>query len=253
MSGDLGDGLSRVAVGAPIATSASVFVDADDDVRAGFTAEWVAEALADVVARQGRAVLGLVGGSSVATVHDRLREVDLDWSGVTITVADERAVPADDDRRNWRVVEPLVDPLVADGRLSSDDLVPLPDLPSDPTPDDVDEALEVLRRRVERIDVALLGLGPDGHVASLFPGHPGLSSTGSFVVVDDAPKPPPLRMSATVGMLAGADAIALVGHGDAKAEAVAAVTTEGPLAERPGRVVHLARRGVVVTDRLPRT
>jgi 6-phosphogluconolactonase len=247
-----GDGLSLVAVDAPIAVAASLFVDADDRVRDTFTAEWVADALTDVVDRRGSAVLGLVGGTSVASVHERLREVDFDWSRVTITLADERAVPATSDERNWRVVEPLVDPLVAAGRLPTDNLVPLGDLPADATPDDVEGALAPLRERIEQVDVALLGLGPDGHVASLFPGHPGLSAVGSFVVVEDAPKPPPLRMSATVGMLAGADAIALVGHGDAKAEAVAAVAAEGPLSQRPGRIVHLARRGVLVTDRLPR-
>lgn len=243
-------GLSRVAVDAPIATSASLFVDPDAEIRDTFTARWIADALTDVIERRGRAVLALVGGSSVGAVHERLLDVDVDWSAVIVTLGDERAVPADSELRNWRVVEPLVDPLVATGRLPAENLVGLPDLPADAGPAELDVALDTLRDRIDHVDVVLLGLGPDGHVASLFPRHPGLSATGTFVVVEHSPKPPPLRMSATIGMLAGADAIALVGHGDDKAEAVAAVATEGPLSQRPGRIVHLARRGVIVTDRL---
>ncbi len=251
------DPLSTVAVDAAIPPLAGLFVDPDPAVRDGFTASWVAASLADVVARRGEAVLALVGGSSAAGVHAALAGPDvadragLDWSAVTITVADERALPASSDERNWRVVEGLVEPLAAAGRVSADQLVPLGEVPGDADMADVEAALAGVRGRLDRIDVALLGLGPDGHVASLFPGHPGLSATGTFVVIEDAPKPPPLRMSATVGMLAGADAIALVGFGDAKADAVAAVTAEGSLADCPGRVVHLARRGVVVTDRVP--
>lgn len=251
------DPMPTVAARASIPPTASVFVDRSKSVRDAFTARWVADSLARVVARQGSAVLGLVGGSSVGGVHDALAdpaiasEAGLDWTDVSITVADERAVPDGSDDRNWRVVEHLVDPLVDAGRLPDDNLHPLDDVPADPTPDDVEDALGSLRTRVERLDVVLLGLGPDGHVASLFPHHPALGEGGSFVVVDQAPKPPPLRMSATVAMLAGCDAIALVGAGETKADAVAAVLAEGPLADCPARLVHLPRRSIIVTDHLP--
>lgn len=251
------DPLSTVAVEAAIPPLASLFVDPDPAVRDGFTASWVAASLVDVVARRGEAVLALVGGSSVAGVHAALADPDvadragLDWSSVTITLADERAVPAASDERNWRVVEGLVEPLVSAGRLSPEALVPLGEVPDDADVADIEAALSTVRDRIDRVDVALLGLGPDGHVASLFPHHPGLSTTGAFAVVTDAPKPPPLRMSATVGLLAGADAIALVGFGDGKADAMAAATAKGSLADCPGRLVHLSRRGVIVTDRVP--
>lgn len=251
------DAMPTVAVDALVPPDASLFVDRDAEVRDGFTAGWIANALAQVVARRGEAVLGLVGGSSVGGVHAALadpavaRAAGLDWSAVTVTVADERAVPMAASGRNWRVVEDLVEPLRDADLLGPDQLVPLGEVPVDASPDDVEAALGQVRDRIARIDVALLGLGPDGHVASLFPDHPALASSGAFTVVTDSPKPPPLRMSATVGMLAGADAIALVGVGDAKADAVARVAVEGPLSDCPGRLVHLPRRGVVVTDRVP--
>ncbi|HKJ55134.1 MAG TPA: 6-phosphogluconolactonase [Nitriliruptoraceae bacterium] len=247
------ESLPSVAIESPVPPAASVFVEADTAVRERYAARWVAAALDAVIQRRNRAVLGLVGGSSVAGVHRTLLDVDVDWSRVIITQADERAVPADSPERNWRVIEPLVDPLLADGRLPAANVQSLVDLPSDTTPEMLETALAPLRTAVDRIDVALLGLGPDGHVASLFPHHACLGTAGSFQVVTDSPKPPPLRMSATVSMLAGADATAVVGFGDGKAEAVAAITSTGPLADAPGRIVHLAGRGVIVTDRIPAT
>ncbi len=243
--------LPPVAVATHVPVAATTMVEPDPGVRDRFTARWIGTALADVIQRRGRAVLGLVGGSSVAGVHQALLDVEVDWSRVIVTQADERAVPADSPERNWRVVEPLVEPLVTSGRLPAANLVPLGDVSAAVTREELERVLDPLRRAVTRMDVALLGLGPDGHVASLFPQHAGLHATGSFAVVDDAPKPPPLRMSATISMLGGADAIAVVGFGDAKAAAVAATASPGSLGETPGRIVHLVRRGVIVTDRLP--
>lgn len=245
------DNVPSIAIDAAVPASASVLAESDDDIRTEYAARWVAAALREAVEDRGHAVLALVGGSSVAAVHTALLGVEIDWANVTITLGDERAVPAASPERNWRVIEPLVDPLVADGRLPVANVVGLPDLPADADAEQLDEALSSMRDAVDHIDVALLGLGPDGHVASLFPHHPGLTAIGTFAVVTDSPKPPPLRMSATVAMLAGAAAIALVGFGDDKAEAVAAVATAGSLSDRPGRVVHLARRGIIITDRLP--
>lgn len=243
--------LSPVVVDAAIPPTASVFVDGDVSVRNDLAARWLAEALRDVLSRQDTAVLALVGGSSVGGVHEALAAADLDWDRVLVTVGDERAVPADSPDRNWRVVERLVTPLVEAGRLPTDNLVGLPDLPDDATPADVEAAVQEVADRIDHLDVVLLGMGDDGHVASLFPHHPGLSATGRFTVVTDSPKPPPLRMSATVAMIAGASAIALVGAGDAKADAVATVQVEGPLADVPGRIIHLAPRSILVTDRPP--
>lgn len=249
MTDETQQGLSPVAVDATIPASAAVFSDADRDVRAGYAADWVAGALRDVLARRDdRAVLALVGGSSVADVHVALADHDLDWSRVVVTQGDERAVPAASQQRNWRVIEPLVDPLLADGRMPPHNVVTLPDLPDHPSVDEVEHALDSLRARIDRVDVALLGAGPDGHCASLFPDHPGLGAGGAFAVVTDSPKPPPTRVSMTVSLLAGASASLLIGFGDDKAEAMDAITRDGPLSQAPARVVHLATRGVVVTD-----
>ena len=74
---------------------------------------------------------------------------------------------------------------------------------------------------VPRFDVLMLGMGPEGHVASLFPHSPGVHSAASVVGVHDSPKPPPTRISLTLPSLRAANAVWLITAGEAKAEAVA--------------------------------
>ena len=78
-------------------------------------------------------------------------------------------------------------------------------------------------------DVLLLGVGPDAHVASLFPGHPDSAATGVWTTaVDDSPKPPPLRVSFTMEVIRSADQVWLVASGESKAEALAAAVEVYP-------------------------
>jgi 6-phosphogluconolactonase len=75
---------------------------------------------------------------------------------------------------------------------------------------------------VPAFDAVLLGVGPDGHCASLFPGHPGTRVTDTSVIaVHDSPKPPPVRLSLTFPALDAAKEIWFVASGDGKADAVA--------------------------------
>lgn len=88
-------------------------------------------------------------------------------------------------------------------------------------PEPLDEAAarysDVFSAVLGGIDVALLGVGPDGHIASLFPGHPALQATGVAVAVPDGPKPPPQRISLTLPVLEDVDHAVLVALGDEKA------------------------------------
>jgi 6-phosphogluconolactonase len=89
----------------------------------------------------------------------------------------------------------------------------------------------------------MLGMGPDGHVASLFPHHPGLARDDSSVVgIRESPKPPPLRLSFTFGAIARARQVWLVAAGAEKAAAVAHGVAAGDVAETPAA-------GVFGTDR----
>jgi len=205
-----------------------------------------AQALADEVAQRllpvlagaqearGRAMLGLTAGSIMEAVWRSLAARDasgVDWSAVDVVWGDERFVATDSDDRNDLPAERILfsnEPFSAANRIS----MPASDGPDG---DDIDAAADryqsalfeltppVAPGVVPNVDVMLLGVGPDGHCCSLFPGHPGLAVTGrSVIAVRNSPKPPPLRLSLTFDGLNAAEEIWVVASGAGKAEAVAA-------------------------------
>lgn len=193
--------------------------------------------------RDGRPVhVALTGGSLVPSFHTEVaaqaaeRRVELTrvhwWWG------DERFVPGESDERNdlsglRDLLEPAGVPPEQIHRVPSSDEVA-----------SVEAAAETYSEQlraegVEEFEVVVLGVGPDGHLASLFPGHPqvGVTEEGA-VAVHDSPKPPPLRVSLTLPTLQRNRAVLFLASGEGKAEAIAAARTPGPVAECPARGVR---------------
>lgn len=152
--------------------------------------------LGEVVARTGSARLGIPGGSALAALS-RVKTLVTPqvWKAVSLTWVDERVVPvasADSNRgaaERRGVLEGLgqVLPLVLDGEDGAKACARF-------SPSFLSTFGGVL-------DVALLGMGEDGHVASLFPGHRLLDATGLVAHLDDSPKPPPARVTLTLSVL----------------------------------------------------
>jgi 6-phosphogluconolactonase len=192
-------------------------------------AQTVAERLVDLLSRvqaEGRVpVVGLTGGTIAAKIHAALVTASrerVDWSRVDLWWGDERYVPADDPDRNARqAAESLLDHVgVSAARVH--------EMPaSDGGHASLDEAAAAYADEVRRVgtgafDVLMLGVGPDGHVASLFPGYPQLDVDDTVAVpVTDSPKPPPERISLTFGALNRSRAVWFVASGEGKADAVA--------------------------------
>lgn len=156
----------------------------------------LAQAIAQIDARRGACRLAIPGGSALAVlkhVHSYLPQGA--WSRVHLTWVDERCVPVSDPASNRGALHELGLP------------PPGLELPLWTDADgNANAALErfspaFARQFAGGLDVALLGLGEDGHVASLFPAHPALRAEGAAVFVADSPKPPRLRMSLTLGVL----------------------------------------------------
>jgi 6-phosphogluconolactonase len=97
------------------------------------------------------------------------------------------------------------------------------------------------------LDAVLLGMGPDGHTASLFPGHPALRADGTVVAVRDAPKPPPERVSLTLRTLNAARRLVLLVTGEGKADALARVVA-GPDPAIPASLLERERLEIVADE-----
>ena len=191
-------------------------------------------ALVDACAVRGEAHVVLTGGTVgialLAAVRDSPARDALDWSRVHVWFGDERFLPDGDPERNeTQAREALLDHVPLDPAK----VHAMPPV-GGACGDDVHLAAELYRRELAdhaatsaeqglpRFDVLLLGIGPDAHVASLFPGLPGVRETGTTVVgVEGSPKPPPERVSLTLPALDSATEIWFVACGSDKAEAVA--------------------------------
>jgi len=212
------------------------------DVR--WTEGSVAPLAARAIARALRAAdaprLAVPGGRSAAAVFDALMELAPDerpdWTRLELLFADERAVPPEDPESNYRLVrERLIEP----ARLSKAQVRRL----RGEDPDLEHAALAAEADFDAPLDVLLLGVGEDGHVASLFPGSPLVSErTRRVAAVLDSPKPPPGRLTITPRVIEEARTVVVVAEGESKRSAVQrALADLGSPEQTPAR---LARQGL---------
>jgi 6-phosphogluconolactonase len=153
---------------------------------------------------------GLTGGSAALIFLGALREADIDWSRVTLFWGDERAVPPDSPDSNYGLAEQmLLKPLSAKAPNAIRMQAEVPDLQF--------AAKRYSQSLPPALDLLILGVGDDGHVCSLFPGHPALRVTDSPVtVVEDSPKPPPRRLTLTLPYVMRSRRIWIVAVGERK-------------------------------------
>lgn len=177
----------------------------------------------------------------------------VDWSGVHVWWGDERFLPAGDpDRNETQARAALLDHLpVPDDHLHA---VPGPDRVATPEDAAREYAADLARwapggQPAPEFCVLLLGMGPDGHVASLFPGLPGVHARGSAVVgVHGSPKPPPQRVSFTFETIRCAEQVWVVAAGAEKARPVARALAGAPVDEVPAAGVAGVRRTLWLLD-----
>jgi 6-phosphogluconolactonase len=173
----------------------------------------VGELLAEQAGRGGSIVL--TGGSSPANAYRRAAELRPDWSRVTLWWGDERCVPPDDERSNYRLAkETLLDHLEAPPRA-------VHRIRGEAPPAEAAAELDAALANTT-LDFLLLGLGPDGHMASLFPGSPQLDVTDRRATDGPAGLEPWVhRVTLTVPSIQSASRVVFLVTGAAKAEAVA--------------------------------
>ncbi|HEY4280887.1 MAG TPA: 6-phosphogluconolactonase [Conexibacter sp.] len=195
-------------------------VAGDAEATARTTAERIAAAIADARAERGVAHVSLAGGRTPARAYRLLGRVVSDWRDVHLWFGDERCVPLDDPDSNHRlVVENLLDgvseplPTVHPVLGSTED-------PAGAAADYERELRTTIGDETPRLDVALLGLGEDGHTASLFPNGPELDERQRLCIPVHGTKPPFDRITLTLPMLRAARSMLVLAEGAGKAWAI---------------------------------
>jgi 6-phosphogluconolactonase len=181
-----------------------------------------AELLAAAASAGGN--IALTGGSTPERAYERAATLDADWSGAKLWWGDERCVPPDDEQSNYGMAKAaLLDRLPAPGEGGPlVHRIPAEHGPAAGAGDYERELRSALGESAPRLDLLLLGLGPDAHVASLYPGHATLEERDRLAVGVPEPgwKPFVPRVSLTLPVLCGARRIVFLVAGEDKAEAV---------------------------------
>jgi 6-phosphogluconolactonase len=211
--------------------STTVEIFPDSEALVATAGQRLIDTIQAAVADRGQALIVLTGGGNGNALlrHLGLHGQQIDWSKVHLFWGDDRYVPDDDDERNEKQARDAllnhidipashVHPMAAsDGEFGADldaaalayaQLLAANAEPGDPAPN---------------FDVHLLGMGPEGHINSLFPDTPAVRETARMVVaVDDSPKPPPQRITLTLPAIQRSREVWVMVSGGAKADAAAA-------------------------------
>ncbi|MFY1693748.1 6-phosphogluconolactonase [Plantactinospora sp. WMMB782] len=230
-------------------TGTTVEVHAGPELLAQAVATRLLVRIIDAQTERGEASVVLTGGRIAAAVHRAVRELPardaVDWSRVDVWWGDERFLPAGDPERNeTQAREALLDAL-PQLRVHA--------MPASDGPDGADPVAAAARYAAELVaagpagaalphfDVLMLGVGEDGHVASLFPGHPVADGNGPVSAVRDSPKPPPVRITLTRDAISTAEEVWLIASGSGKAEAVGMALGGGPVRVPAAEVAGIRR------------
>ncbi|GGL24615.1 6-phosphogluconolactonase [Phycicoccus endophyticus] len=233
-------------------SAAPVLVHPGRQALADASAARLVVALLDALAERDRAHVSMTGGSMGSQIVRSLAAEPardaVDWGRVHVWWGDERYLPAGDPDRN--------DTQNDEAGLASLGLppgnvhrVPGPDLTA--SAEDAAEAYAAAleEHAVDLFDVMVLGVGPDGHVASLFPHHPAAPTAGRpTVAVHDSPKPPPDRVSLTRERLERSREVWFLVAGGDKADAVRRGVQGSSFAETPAANVHGEQRTLWLLD-----
>lgn len=242
-------------------TRLTTLVDAEAVARRA--ALQIARGLDSARRARGIAHLALSGGTTPARAYELLASELSGWNGIEVWFADERCVGPEDEQSNYR--------------MARDTLLSAADVPAErvhrmrgelgpeegaehyarelhgrvPAEIDGPAGPRALRDTgaAPALDLIVLGIGPDGHVASLFPGAPTLDADAHALClpVHDSPKPPPERITLSLPVLRAARACMLLATGASKVDAVAAMLA-APSHHVPASLLRRGRLSVIVDD-----
>ena len=180
-------------------------------------AAYIAERITAVLSQREQCHLALAGGNTPRATYVLLRDMDLPWSRLHFWFGDERCLPTGDAQRNDSMVKEV---LLAGLSFPQ---AQLHSIAAEHGPVTAARQYTKELSRIERLDIVLLGLGEDGHTASLFPDNPALAMQTRAVPVLHAPKPPSQRVSLSLKSIREAGERVVIAAGEGKREALARI------------------------------
>ena len=203
---------------------------------------------ADAITRKGKFIVALPGGSVAQTFFPTLAAVPVDWTRTDVFWIDERAVPADHPDSNYALAEKL---LLQPARVPSTrvhrmhgELVDLEEAACVAS-----DELTLVAGSPPRMDVAVVGVGEDGHIASLFAGAKAYAGPAPPVIaIYDSPKPPLRRLTMTMDVIANAGLVIVAGFGPAKAQVIHDAMHDSVSSTPVGHLLRSASASIVLLD-----
>lgn len=180
---------------ADLPNAQAVFVHDDLDKLSAAVAHRIAASATQAIAARGTFHLVLAGGETPRHCYEKLRHLAVDWAHVQIYFGDERCLPRGDAQRN--------DTMARETLLAHISIPPgnIHAIPAELGAREAATRYASLLENAAPLDLVLLGMGEDGHTASLFPGNPATDNMAAAVPVFNSPKPPAERVSLGMGTL----------------------------------------------------
>lgn len=174
---------------ADLPNARAVVVHDDPEELSTAVAQRIADMAAQAIAVRGVFHIALAGGETPRRCYEKLRDLAVDWAHVQVYFGDERCLPDGDMQRNDRMAS---DTLLRHVAIPPDNIHAIP---AELGAREAAVRYAAVLADIERLDLALLGMGADGHTASLFPDNPATASAAPVVPVFGAPKLPAERVS----------------------------------------------------------
>jgi 6-phosphogluconolactonase len=203
------------------------------------------------VAERGVAHVALSGGTTPGLTFDLLADGRHDLSALELWFADERCVVPEDPESNFKLASDTIlrNPTIADSHVHRMIGELGPQEGASRYAEELTTVMGPSPGTVPVLDLVVLGIGPDGHVASLFPGSATLSAGARAIClpVDDSPKPPPQRITLSLAVLEAARGCLLLATGAGKADAVSAMLGDAT-PHVPASLLRRERLAVILDD-----
>jgi 6-phosphogluconolactonase len=198
----------------------------NSELRANHSAELILGEIERIAEQKKQVVVGLVGGRSVAEIYSALANKDSkDWSKVHFFVLDERVVPLNSEESNYLLLETSLFKSLKKQKKIAENQVHFLDFGKEDLnsktviSNSISKYEEELLKLGKKIDIVILSSGEDNHIAAVYPNHSYPEKAG-FSYMDDSPKPPSKRITATPKLIANAESCFIVFQGSSKKQAL---------------------------------